>query len=252
MGDSYVSGPGINAIIPSSGGCLRSDHNWPHLLAKLLKVREFHDVSCAGATTDDLVADVPAPEGRPAPAQVTALGPNTRLVTISIGGNDLGVFGGIITSCLPRFNVKRDACSPFVHRQLPGLLGRVRLRISHAIEVVHAKSPRARVVVVGYLRVLPDRTSCRALGIATPQVNPAAKGERALAETLRAAARASNAEFISIRDFAKGHDVCAGTKAWVNGIHAPEGDGVILHPNAAGMRAVAIAVARSLTSSAAK
>ena len=44
----------------------------------------------------------------------------------------------------------------------------------------------------------------------------------------------------------KGHDVCSGEAAWVNGLNPPDGDGLTLHPNAAGERAMADAVMANL------
>src|SRR5689334_10507712 len=54
LGDSYTAGP----LIPNQSlnplGCLRSDHNYPHLVQPSLTTASFSDVSCSGATTDDM------------------------------------------------------------------------------------------------------------------------------------------------------------------------------------------------------
>ncbi|MDH3039159.1 GDSL-type esterase/lipase family protein [Streptomyces sp. TRM75561] len=82
LGDSYVSAPGVPDEIDAA--CARSSGNYPHLLAGKIKA-QLTDVSCAGATT----ADLAAPQGT-APAQFTALNRKTDLVTVTIGGNDIG------------------------------------------------------------------------------------------------------------------------------------------------------------------
>ena len=56
LGDSYSAGP----LIPTTdlaGGCARSDHNYPSLVARPLKVKTFVDVTCSGA-------DDPRPDQR--------------------------------------------------------------------------------------------------------------------------------------------------------------------------------------------
>src|ERR1700712_5476024 len=64
LGDSYAAGP----LIPNQSlnplGCLRSDHNSAHLAAAQ-PGRPLNDVSCSGATTDDMTA---AQDVTPGPA----------------------------------------------------------------------------------------------------------------------------------------------------------------------------------------
>jgi hypothetical protein len=66
-------------------GCQRSTHNYPALLAQALRIRDYTDVSCGGARTDDMTTPQPVRPG-PNPAQFDALRPNTGLVTVTIGG----------------------------------------------------------------------------------------------------------------------------------------------------------------------
>src|ERR1700738_2192663 len=56
LGDSFTSGPLIPNQRLDSLGCLRSDHNYPALLAARLKVGTFVDASCSGAQTTDMTA----------------------------------------------------------------------------------------------------------------------------------------------------------------------------------------------------
>jgi hypothetical protein len=49
LGDSFTAGPLIPNQLNDPIGCLRSDHNYPHLVAAALGVAEFRDASCAGA-----------------------------------------------------------------------------------------------------------------------------------------------------------------------------------------------------------
>src|SRR5918998_3557649 len=97
LGDSYTAGP----LIPDQTGsdpqgCLRSDRNYPHLVANALKL-SLTDVSCSGATTEDMFSSQ-ALEGDDNPPQLNAVKPDTSVVTLGIGGNDIG-FSSIIEDC---------------------------------------------------------------------------------------------------------------------------------------------------------
>ena len=101
LGDSYAAGPVIPLQIQPFG-CLKSDHNYAHLAAPALGQPAFRDASCSGAETEDMTA----PQGvspRPNPPQFDRLTPTTTLVTITIGGNDIG-FSGIAEDCFSQNN----------------------------------------------------------------------------------------------------------------------------------------------------
>ncbi len=59
LGDSYASGPGIPEQRADPIGCQRSTHNYPALLAQALGIRDYTDISCGGAKTDDMTAPQP-------------------------------------------------------------------------------------------------------------------------------------------------------------------------------------------------
>ena len=85
LGDSYSAGP----LIPTTdlaGGCARSDHNYPSLVAKGLGVRTLVDVTCSGATTADVTHVQRTFGDARIPPQGRMLTPDTDLVTIGIGG----------------------------------------------------------------------------------------------------------------------------------------------------------------------
>ena len=96
LGDSYTAGPLIPNQTGDPPGCLRSDRNYPHLVANALKL-SLTDVSCSGATTKDMFASQGL-EGEDNPPQLDAVEPDTSVVTLGIGGNDIG-FSRIIEDC---------------------------------------------------------------------------------------------------------------------------------------------------------
>src|SRR5215216_5221802 len=75
LGDSFTAGPVIPLQIPPYG-CLKSDHNYPHLAAPALKLPAFRDASCSGAQTKHMTEPQDVDPG-PNPPQFDALDANT-------------------------------------------------------------------------------------------------------------------------------------------------------------------------------
>src|SRR5258708_24916810 len=89
LGDSYASGPLIPNQHLNPVGCLRSDHNYPSLVAGVIHARSFRDVSCSGATTVEMTSPQQVPLGTN-PPQLSALPARATLVTLTIGRHDIG------------------------------------------------------------------------------------------------------------------------------------------------------------------
>ncbi|MBR7679350.1 lipase, partial [Streptomyces daliensis] len=79
LGDSYSSGVGAGDYDPDSGDCKRSANAYPQLWSAANAPSSFDFVACSGATTDDVLS-----------GQLDALSDATGVVSISIGGNDVG------------------------------------------------------------------------------------------------------------------------------------------------------------------
>lgn len=234
IGDSFTAGPGIPTVRPDSGSCFRSDRNWPSLLSATLQTRRFADVSCSGADTDDvLTGQYP---------QVLAVEPTTELVTIGIGGNDGGLFTSLLGSCVG----EGSTCGAFAATTAPAILATTSERVEAVVEAVRAEAPRARILLVGYLRIMPDAGTCPTASVTGDAAGSLRKAEDDLQTALAGAASRSGIGFVSMREAGRGHDVCAGDEAWINGTEVRDGDGAYFHPRSAGMRAVADAVARHL------
>src|ERR1700759_509905 len=81
LGDSYAAGP----LIPNQSlnplGCLRSDHNYAHLAAARAG-KSLTDVSCSGATTDDMTAAQDVTPGPANPPQLNALDASTQVASL--------------------------------------------------------------------------------------------------------------------------------------------------------------------------
>lgn len=228
LGDSFTAGPGLADPQPGAGFCQRSRLNWPTQVAALAGITDVADLSCAGATTADVLTTVDSPD----------LGTATDLVTIGVGGNDGGLFASLLRAC----SGGGGACAPYAKDRAPAILDRSVPALVELVDAVRAKAPDARIVVVGYLRILPDTGTCPTVGIPASDAAAVVGTEEALDAAQASAAKQAGAEFVSLRDISDGHDACAGNAAWTNGGSAADGDGIMFHPRAAGMRAVAEAV----------
>jgi len=97
LGSSMAAGPGIR---PSAAGAPfgsgRSARNYAHLVAERLNL-DLVDVTFSGATTAHVLAD----RQRRAQPQIEALDGSEELVTITIGGNDVGYVPLLMAASLP-------------------------------------------------------------------------------------------------------------------------------------------------------
>jgi len=237
LGDSYTAGPLIPTQIPASLLCLRSDRNYPHLLAERLDVASFVDVSCAGATTET-VRD----------GQVTAVDADPDLVTIGVGGNDAGLFATMLHTCsqLARDDLAGSPCREALGETTNGTLGHIGTNVESTLRELRARAPSADLVLVGYPRILPDTGTCAAVPFAAGDYDWARGVEESLDATLARAADAAGAMFVSLREGSRGHDACAGGDAWVNGAVSDRSGALAFHPFAAGMAGMAGIIAAQL------
>lgn len=239
LGSSMAAGPGIAPGAPGapkrSG---RSAVNYPHLVAAHLGY-DLVDVTFSGATTAHVLSERQFGE----PPQVEALDGSESLVTITIGGNDAGYVPMLGAACLPRF--LRSV--PVAGGLLRGLLDTTAR--DQALDVVaeslktvgrevRRRAPLARVLFVDYLTLLPPA------GVPAPPVSvtEADLGRHVaarLAELTAAAAADTGCELVRAADGSRDHHAWS-ADPWTTAFHLPlPGRVAPLHPNAAGMRAVA-------------
>lgn len=249
LGDSYSAGP----LIPPQGGlppgCLRSGQNFPSVVAAGIGAAEFVDVSCSGATTDDFTAPQNVVLGQ-APPQFDALTGDEDLVTLTIGGNDIG-FADIIQRCAltSPLNPLGAGCKDSYGTTLDERIAAAGEKVATALAAIVARAPHATVALVGYPALLPDE------GPGCFPVVPFSPGdvawlravEKSLNATLEAQAEAAGVTFVDTYTPTIGHDMCQvpGVK-WIEGL-LPTAPAAPAHPNAQGMRAMGTAVLDTLT-----
>lgn len=173
LGDSYSSGEGIPAandpkFIPPSdtNGCHRSTQAYPLQLTPFsagLRLRAIR--ACSGATSLDVV------QGRNGePGQLDSLRPDTDVVTITIGGNDVG-FAGFAEICVTSgcpvgsnsYNtIMEHINDPIFSTALVNLYRQIR---------EHATKSDAKIYIIGYptLATSPYTLNCSMLDSGSQQ-----------------------------------------------------------------------------------
>ena len=252
LGDSYTAGPLIPGQTGSPAGCLRSTHSYPFGVATGTGAATFTDVSCQGATTANMTHSQSVPLGTN-PPQDNGLSASATLVTLQVGGNDIG-FTDIIVHCTT-LSLTNPFGSPCKDHYTSGGTDVLRAKIAKAapkvaadLRGIHAGAPNARVLLVGYPVILPNGgDGCwPEVPVAFGDV-PYLRGvEKALNSMLAAEAAANNATFVDTYTASIGHDVCQapGTK-WVEGL-IPTSLAAPFHPNRLGEQEMAQQVLAAL------
>lgn len=244
LGDSYASGPGIPEQRTDPSGCQRSTNNYPAHLAQALGIPDYTDMSCGGARTDHMTVPQPVLPG-PNPAQFDALTPDTDLVTLTIGGNDIDI-GGLWLTCA-QLGVTDPSGNPCQQQASAGgtdlyaqRIAATAPKVGQVLDGIRQRSPRATVLLVGYLRILPPETGCYPdFPIARGDVPYVDGVEQQLTAMLTEQASKHGTIFVDLYANSVGHDACQlpGVK-WVEGT-IPTSPAAVMHPNAIGMQAVA-------------
>ena len=245
MGSSFAAGPGIPhraAGSPRAAG--RSTGNYAHLVARRLGL-DLADVTFSGATTKEFLTGSAS-----RPAQLDAVTADTRLITLTGGGNDVGFAPRILLSSLP-FPL-RDL--PPVRRQLasyadPALTGerftQLRENLLQLAVQVRQRAPRSLLLFVEYLSVLPPDATWPT-GLLPADVAEWGRGiARRLSETTQQAAAEAGAIFVPAGAMSAGHHAWS-ADPWTRRFHLSLHNGAPYHPNAKGMAAVADLVVESL------
>ena len=243
LGDSSAAGP----LVPNQIDlpCTRSDHNWPHVAAARIGAT-LTDVTCSGAKTTDL-------GGRQfgfITPQYDALRPDTDLVTLAIGANDIDM-GTVVPTCIsPLADPIRPTCKERFTRggedQLAARIDATASKVAAALVEIHRRSPEADVLVVGYL------TYWRPGGCHPVDPIPPADADYLqatfdrLMTMLAEQAAANDAGYVDIRTPSADHGLCAAPgERWLEGL-VPASPTFPYHPNARGMAGAGLLVAEAV------
>jgi hypothetical protein len=255
LGDSYASGPVIAPQLVDPAGCLRSARDYPHLVAQALGLA-LTDATCGGATTADMTGSQTITGGQYGP-QIDAVGPRTAVVTLTVGGDDLG-FSDLIKNCLALTPFGptsvgltcRDHYDPGGHDQLTTLLDGAASRLSTTLERIHQVAPRARVFVVGYPAILPATgDGCwPVMPFTLTDADYLRSTELSLNAMLAQVAGANRAAYVDTYTPSESHNACQSAgQRWIEPV-IPTQPAAPVHPNAAGEAGLAAIVAQAIRS----
>lgn len=241
MGSSFAAGPGIPSYYtdPASAeaACFRSTGNYAHQLASRLNL-DLADVSCSGATT----AHLTGPRGL-IPPQLDALTPDTRLVTVTIGGNDIGYISRLSAAgcnMLAAQSWDKEKC-PSVTMPTEADYAALAQRMDAIAKEIRRRSPEARLVFVDYLTILPATGDCEAARLFDFDAKDSREVARRLATITAKAAADNAADIVKASELSADHSACS-ADPWMHGYPVWDKSGTPLHPNAKGMVAVADAL----------
>lgn len=244
LGDSAASGPLIPLPDLSAPGCFRSTANYPKLVARDLGL-PITDVTCSGADTVDMTNPQETDLGT-VPPQFDALAADTSVVTLQIGGNDAGLTG-LAQSCLNLLPepfgtscaAENTAGGHDVYGERVAATGP---KVAAVLDGIHARSPNARVFVVGYTHYIRQNGCYPRVQVWGRDANYVQAKVDQLNQVLADAAAAHGATYVDIRTPGIGHDVCTSSSVrWVEPF-IPENLAAPLHPNARGMQGMAAVV----------
>jgi lysophospholipase L1-like esterase len=217
LGDSYSSGVGAGSYSSSSGSCDRSANAYSALWDGANQPASYISVACSGATTSTVIS-----------SQLSALSSATTLVSITIGGNDVG-FSSVMETCvlLPTSSCVQAVATAEgeISSQLPGELNSV-------LADIRADAPNARVVVLDYPELYDLSKSSGCIGLSTTDRTGLNQAADQLDSQIQAAAGRYGDVFADVRSAFAGHEICD-SSSWMHSVNILD-ISESYHPTAAG------------------
>ncbi len=243
LGSSFAAGADLGPLQDESPLlCARSKGGYPQQLARLLDL-SIVDMTCGGAKTQHLIKGGHFFQG----PQVRTIKKQTQLVTITVGGNDVGYSSDLSllaarnSETLFGWGVRQFWRGPKLadQRDYAGLSG----ELVSTIRLIQKKAPKAIIVLASYPAILPPSGTCPRLGLSNLDAELMRDVANRFAATSRAAAEITGVRFVDMHSLgAKNHacSVLPWTYGWANAGLAP------FHPTKRGARATANAIARAV------
>jgi hypothetical protein len=287
LGDSYISGEGTFdyklGTDDSNNKCHLSSRSYPYILGADL-FNSFQSVACSGATMNDITNDTEDYTGQTTdkvkrqyrditnvlanfePGYINQLDFVTKykpnIITVSIGGNDIG-FAGIIQTCaLPPIDVYpvsigSSTCFNTYDERLE-LVSSIdsqyyRLRDTYQ-QIIKAAAPGASVYVVGYPQIAAEGNCANNVHLNGGEIQFSQQLISYLDSVVERAAKSAGAVYVDTQHAFDGHRLCEAKSfdVAVNGLTAGNDTGPIgkesYHPNALGQELLSAAVIKATDS----
>ena len=247
LGSSFAAGAGIPLLASDRPArCGASELSYSRLLAAQLGL-SLTDASCGGATTADVLN-----ASNELPPQIDAVTPDTRLVTITIGGNDLNYMGLLFAaSCravVPSGQAAAAAtpCPPLPRPDAAAVDG-LEDNLATLLLAVRERAPDARVILVQYLALVSEH-DCTSARLNPEDAASARMVAVVLAQASARAASRAGAEVLPMDRLSQGHTACD-EEPWARGFSAgfDAARGAPWHPSPAGHAAIARELAALLS-----
>ncbi|WP_446666591.1 SGNH/GDSL hydrolase family protein [Flexivirga sp. B27] len=201
MGDSYSSGVGAGDYIDSSGSCHRSSNSYSALWAQQHNPTSYTSVACSGAKTTDVLAN-----------QLGALSSSTTLISITIGGNDVG-FSSIMQDCILKGS---STCVSEINAAKANATANLPGKLANVYSAIKSKAPNAHVVVLGYPDFYDLANNCT--GIAQESRIAINGGIDLLDSITKTAAEKAGFSFADVRGAFDGHEICDSNR-WLHSVN---------------------------------
>jgi lysophospholipase L1-like esterase len=239
LGDSMASGPLIPDIT-GNVGCGRSTRNYAHDLASAMGLT-LADVTCSGASTKHMTqsqdTSVGGVDTGTVPPQFDALTADTSLVTLTIGGNDVGLVG-VAQNCAT-LDPTATPCKGTYEAQVAQRTAEFEPKLSAVLDGIRQRSPNARIVVTGYGLYIKPNGCWPVQPVLPTDANFLQGSVNALNAVIKRQTEAHGDTYIDLVTPSAGHDACqSASKRWLEG-YVPVHAAAPLHPNASGEAAYA-------------
>lgn len=238
LGSSFAAGAGTGPAAPgSTPRCYQSTVNYARLLAARLQL-SLDDVSCGGATSGHILG-----AWNELPPQIDAVTAETRLVTITVGGNDLAFAGNLTAASCTQGEIITIAGMALPcpsSRPVPeAAYAQLERNMREIARQIAVRAPQARTVFIQYVTLVPQ-TQCPKSRLTETQAAALRGVARRLAEITARAASASGAAVLRIDAMSRRHTPCD-AEPWSVGLPADydETQGAPWHPNRRGMEVIA-------------
>lgn len=249
LGDSYAALGDSRVPAGEPAACGRNFGNYPNLLDANPAVGALTDATCGGAQIPHLTASQYAG----VPPQLDAVSADTDLVTLSIGGNDVGF--GMIVGCitrqgpfaqLPTAATCESQVDAIIAANIATTFGPGG-RIDGVYDAIEERSSGVRVVATQYMPLMPAEGGSCAF---TAGLNPAdVVWARGVAEDINAAVDAAaerNGHDSVLPTDTVDRSACApADQRWTDFLGTVPGSAP-MHPTALGQQAMAAAIAAAL------
>lgn len=253
LGDSYSSGDGAGSYDPQTaepGGCWRSDNAYAPLTAQEFDFAgTLGFFACSSKRGSQMLENLGGED-----SQIDRVTPHTSLVTLGIGGNDVG-FTPVLRTCMLRMPLLDSGVCTSQEDEVNERMDRFEATLEEILREIRDRAPDARILVLGYPRLFPEEPAGMYYTLTVDDQLWLNEVGRRLNDRIRDTVyradgevygerQAGSVEFVNVFSALSGYEVSA-EDAWLNGIvlgalgQGIRVDRATFHPTASGQRSVA-------------